>query len=426
MLREMRLSASGFMSYIGLGIFLLALGLALAGLIRVLPAFLLVSEPVDLSVFYEAARSLNAGRTPYVPGYLYPPFFAVLVRPLATLSLATASIIWLLLNLVAMVAAAALSARFVRASRGAFFVALVTITLIPASSSTLLLGQVNLLVTLLVVGTLVICLRSPLDSRSEFIAGSLLGLAIAIKVFPIRIAASFIIRRRFYAILAMLLTLFGTIVLGILFGGGVENTIYYFTDLLPKLISQSASNPENQSLYGVVARLFSSTTHRFAVLTDDNFVTVTLLPFINIPEAGKVIGQLLSGTILILSCLAILLGLKQTRGKLPFYSDFAVLILASLIASPISWDYYYTLLSVPYLVVSVSQLMSRQSIRVGLALSMLLVAVERYWRPLLVYTNSPWVTLFGFVGVTIMWAIVVYGVVQISSSRKESVQIQSP
>ncbi len=410
MLKGMRTNRAGMISLLALAVFLATLVLALAGLVRVLPAFLSWSHPDDLIPYYNAATALNAGNSPYVYGYLYPPFFAAVLRPLATLSLETASGAWLVLNLLAMLITAGLGTKILGSGRAAFPIALAIVVLIPASSETLLYGQVNLLIALLIVGSLYFASQSPPQSGSDMIAGALLGLAVAIKVYPIMIAIAFIIRRRYRSLLSMLVTLGCTVVIGLLLGGGPENTIYYFANLLPGLMGTWNPFPMNQSVYGVAARFFSVNTFEFPVFTADNFVTVTSYPLINMPEIGRILAQLLSAAVLISSCLVLFGRVRSTGGRLPIYADFAILVSASLITSPITWDYYYSLLVVPYLAVLASLRLSRPIPWLVVALSMFFIAVQRYWRPLVVYVNSPFLALFGFLGVSMLWVLLLYKV----------------
>ena len=60
----------------------------------------------DFSAYYEAARNVLAGRSPfYTPGYIYPPLLAFLLTPLAPLPYVTARWVWFLFSQGCLIAA---------------------------------------------------------------------------------------------------------------------------------------------------------------------------------------------------------------------------------------------------------------------------------------------------------------------------------
>ncbi len=105
--------------------------LIMGGFIRILPTLIRQPGSYDFAAYYVAARVLNAQDVLYddarmadaatigsekvaFPRYIYPPFFAALLRPLATLPFITASRIWFVFNLVCLWSAIGLLARLVR------------------------------------------------------------------------------------------------------------------------------------------------------------------------------------------------------------------------------------------------------------------------------------------------------------------------
>src|SRR6266498_967673 len=85
-----------------LGLLLVTALLLLAGFVRILPTLVRVPDSYDFAAYYVAARVLNAGNPLYnsaamtaaatysgqaiaFPAYIYPPFLAALLRPIANL-----------------------------------------------------------------------------------------------------------------------------------------------------------------------------------------------------------------------------------------------------------------------------------------------------------------------------------------------------
>ena len=147
------------------GLILVSITLGVVGFLRVLPAMLKAPESVDFAPYYLAAASLNSGQPLYQMEamasmakrtgvmsefeYLYPPFFAVLLRPLAQLPYHEAARVWALLNWLFLGISVLITIRLVRARNRWIMPALALSLLLPAVYDTILLGQINLLVTML-------------------------------------------------------------------------------------------------------------------------------------------------------------------------------------------------------------------------------------------------------------------------------------
>lgn len=85
------------------GVLLLGAGLFLVGLLRALPAFTQIAFQFDFDYYLRAAGAINKGQSPYqVTGYIYPPFFAAALRPLAWFPKATAHLAWFGVNCVSL------------------------------------------------------------------------------------------------------------------------------------------------------------------------------------------------------------------------------------------------------------------------------------------------------------------------------------
>jgi hypothetical protein len=218
--------------------------LLLAGFARILPALIRVPDSYDFAAYYVAARVLNAGDRLYdsatmtaaatsnaqaiaFPAYIYPPFLAALLRPIANLPFRAAKTLWFGFNLVCLCVSLGLLTRLI----GLPLRTLVPIGLLalvmPPIYDTLLLGQVNLLLLILISGSLYLSSQSRLQ-RHEILAGFLLGIAAAVKLYPIVIGLSYLIRRRFVALVSMLGGMLTMLIFGSAAGGGPDNTIPIF------------------------------------------------------------------------------------------------------------------------------------------------------------------------------------------------------
>ena len=134
--------------------------LALIGLVRVLPALCGQGDaPFDFANYYRAASALNEGRPLYGAGYLYPPFFAAILRPRAALPLPMAANVWNAVNILMACLIPVFVARIAvpgMARLRHYACAFALTWLIPATYESILLGQVNLLIAASLCGTVML------------------------------------------------------------------------------------------------------------------------------------------------------------------------------------------------------------------------------------------------------------------------------
>jgi len=125
---------------------------------------------LDFTAYYLAAQAMLRGQSPYdfavlralaaeygdfqVVAYLYPPTFAVILRPLALLSLPVANGVWFALNVLWLVIACIVIIRLVPLPRRVMGLIPVIAVLMPAVHHTLELGQINTLLLVLLAGAL--------------------------------------------------------------------------------------------------------------------------------------------------------------------------------------------------------------------------------------------------------------------------------
>ena len=155
----------------------------------------------DFPIYFEAARTLLRGGSPYdvtsgLHGYVYLPFFALLLAPLTALPLAAAAWVWYFENIAFLAASIAIAMRVARTGEGArlpaWAAAGALVPLLGFFHDNLALGQANLFLLLLVVGGIAGALR---DGRSV-LSGALLGIAAALKMNLVILIVPILLRGR--------------------------------------------------------------------------------------------------------------------------------------------------------------------------------------------------------------------------------------
>src|SRR5262245_8940162 len=113
--RQYKLSTQIFYR-LSVSVSIVAIILAIAGFVRILPSLIRVPDNYDFAAYYVAARALNANYPLYddtymanaaitsegivrFPKYIYPPFFAIVLRPIGLLSFYQAKTLWFFLNI---------------------------------------------------------------------------------------------------------------------------------------------------------------------------------------------------------------------------------------------------------------------------------------------------------------------------------------
>ena len=212
----------------------------------------------DFSAYLGAARSMAAGGSAYASfssapvtetGFVYPPFAALLVRPLALLSTRAATLVWLWLTLACAVAGAIVVARTAlpKSWPRVELAILAAVAFAPAAYN-YWHGQINPVIFLL----LAISYWSYVRDR-QVTAGILLGLAAGIKIAPVIFLIVLIRRRWWRGTAAMVSTGMVTLILGTLaVGGGAAVT--FVTKVLPGL-NRATGWIYNQSLGGAISRV---------------------------------------------------------------------------------------------------------------------------------------------------------------------------
>ena len=212
----------------------------------------------DFSAYLGAARSMAAGGSPYaqfdpstvvMSGFIYPPFAALVVRPLALLGDAAARDVWLFVNLGCAVAGGIVLARTaLPRSWPATELGLLTVLAFAPATYNYWHGQINPLIFLILAVAFWAYVR-----ERPLTAGLLLGLAAAIKIAPVVLLVLLLRRRWWRAAGAMVGTGLATLLVSAI-SPGLGAGATFLTRVLPDL-NRATGWIYDQSLGGAISRL---------------------------------------------------------------------------------------------------------------------------------------------------------------------------
>ncbi|WP_020666096.1 glycosyltransferase 87 family protein [Amycolatopsis nigrescens] len=271
---------------------------------------------VDLQVYRSGVRALLAGRDLYgelpptttgsVLPYIYPPFSALVLTPMALTPWPVAATGTLLLSAVALAVTLYMVIRRVRPGWGGQAALVASAVALPAAlvlepvRSTLGFGQVNLWLMALVATD---CLGRPPWPR-----GLLIGLAAAIKVTPAAFLLFFLVRKDFRTVRTIVLTGAGATAAAVLVAPAAS--LRYWTDVVFGASGMSGSPyATNQTIVAELNRL-------------------------GLPSPGHL---LLGGLLVLLVVAAAVVIMKRVDAP----TAMVVNATAALVISPISWSHHW-------------------------------------------------------------------------------------
>ena len=204
-----------------------------------------VRDGNDFPLYWQAARELIAGHALYdvgsgLHGYVYLPWFAWMIAPLAHLPLPVAAWVWYGANVLFLIAAvrellAAL--RAVGLAPRARTLLLAALPLAGLAHDNLVLGQANLLLMWL----LAVAVRGAVEPPSGlFLRGAALGLAAALKMSAGLLAGPWLVRLRTPRLLAAAIGL-GLALLAPLAISGVDRGLAQLRDWRAKVLAPAAA-----------------------------------------------------------------------------------------------------------------------------------------------------------------------------------------
>jgi hypothetical protein len=285
---------------------------------------------VELTQAELSASALRIERAliaPYPIVNFHPPFNALLFAPLTLLPYDQAVLLWSALSCLLYLGIGLIVLRELQISLAPHWRLLLFglgLCWYPFQTH-VALGQLSLLVAACVIG----CWALLRHGREE-LAGMLLGLACLIKLFPGLIILYLLLRRRWWAAGAALATFAAGNALALALVGS-RDVIDYFVRMAPQDAAMHGSSPLNVALAGVIRRLF-----------DGGLWVSPLL-------AAPFIATVLIG----LAGLGALVVLTRQIGRMPQVAGkddraFALVCVAMLLISPITWWHVFPLLLLPF------------------------------------------------------------------------------
>jgi hypothetical protein len=269
------------------------------------------------------------GDTWFIHWNAHPPTSVLLALPFAYLDYPDATLAWNLASIVAFGASLVIIARGlgIRLPPWGIFPIVALCMVCNPFRQQVIQGQLNAVLLLLITGA-----WAADRSGRPTLAGSLLGVATAIKLFPGLLIVHFALRRQWRAVAAGIATFVGLTALTVAILG-VDAYRGYVRDALPT-VGQFRSWWPNNSLVGFWTKAFDTGADYFLRHID---------PVVHSP-AIKWAGMLLS-----VGAVLLLWAREAWRARTESESDFAfaIAVTTMLLVSPITWDHYFLLLALP-------------------------------------------------------------------------------
>lgn len=301
----------------------------------------------DYTVYRAAGQAVLDGGNIYTVqnehgwNYVYPPPFALLLVPLARLSLAVGSGLWYVLEIVAIGLSSLMSVSLLgKAVREVHKPALYALPLLYLSTL-LVSGIQRCQASEFIVFLVVACAFFHVRGR-PLLAGMSLAAAAVIKVFPLALLAYFVIRRQwrvvFASVAGLLLMLF---VLPSLFWGWHQNTLY-LNDWLDTVARPALmSNAERASATPLYAQLMNTYKSRNQSL-EALFLSVHVAPAL-IKYGVAAVGLVMLGVMVAAA--------RRVRSRYDELALLSAFVIWQLLIPPISETHYFGMLILPLTVI---------------------------------------------------------------------------
>ena len=310
-------------------------------------------------------RHLGVRRQPnefFLEYNAHPPTSVLLVLPFAWLDYPTAFLLWNLLSLLALVASIVLVFHELETplSPQGFCLTLTAVMLASVCSplrEQLLQGQWNLLLLLLFTGTWAAARR-----ELPWLAGSLLGLAIAIKLFPGFLLLFFLLRCQWRVVMSATLAFVGLTLLTLAFFG-LETYRQYIVEVLPAIDAFRSAWP------GISMRNF------WCRLFDPSSACGVTIPLAVNPWLARILT--LGSSMGVVGILAWVI--YRARQPESFDRCYALSLVAMVLVSPIAWDHYLVFLLLPALLLWNQFQHEDNRLRWALIFTLLPLGLHRYF-----------------------------------------------
>jgi hypothetical protein len=356
----------------------------------------LVLEGADPSRFYDddwfRSQTIRFGFATAQDIYnVNPPAAALLLVPLAGLPPVAAKQAWTVLNLGFVGVALILLARICHWSPAATGMAVIAVTLFEPVREQTRLGQAYALLLVLEAA-----LAWAYLERHDGWVGGILGVMLGFKAAALAVPALLIAQRRWRAVVSMAIALLAVVGLTIPFWGWAAWSTYV------RLLFDIGSHPEIAvTAYQSVPSLF---LHLFRLDP-----TWNPTPIADVPGIAVVLVVVAELTLVAITFIATARATSSSRSDRSL--GFAAWTILTIVASPASADYHYTLLIVPIalLLATRSEVDRRWPFLAALGLGVLLIGAPiPYKSPLL--TAGAWALLAypKMYGGLLLWALAVF------------------
>lgn len=259
----------------------------------------------------------------------HPPPVIPLFIALTLLPYEQAAVLWFILELSASAVALIFLYKHHIPSAGWFktlLVALLTMAWSPFREE-FILGQQMSVILLLLVGAWL-----ALKARKDIKGGIYLGIIISLKLIAWPIVVLLVFRKRLRAFFSAVATIVALNLVAASFIG-FGHAISYYAALGPTVSSLYRAVDRNRSLWTVGWRLFYGTGR-------DYVSNIQAPPLLDAPGVASVLSFVVPSAVLLV---VLWISLRLVE----FDVSFSLLILVSLVISPITWDFYFLLILLP-------------------------------------------------------------------------------
>lgn len=330
----------------------------------------------DIVQEYLLARAVMADENPYQPlpilyarfidapnpGILshptpHPPSIIPLVLWMGLMDYETVALLWFCLELISLLGISFLASAELNLKPRWFWCGIIVLFLVGWFPVTLDLLYAQLMVILALL--LYFALRLLCDRRS-WLAGVIVGLTIAIKLFAWPLCLLFVIKRNWRALFASVLCFSVLSGFGFLLIGS-ENFFFYYFDVSREVSSLYRSCTYSYSLATLGWRLFSGTQC-------ETIVGLTASPLLHLPSLAPYVSWIIPALFLLLVLVVIIRSVHSLE------ISFCLMLCASVLISPVFWNHYLVIGLIPVVVIA-KNLQRRQDVfarRVRLVLLLLI------------------------------------------------------
>lgn len=277
----------------------------------------------DFTSYYFGPKTALSGGNPYLGGdnyftpFVYPPFVLLFFYPLSLLAPVAAGKLWTFFSVIFLLTSVYYLIKLNGCklfSHLGLLILTLTFIFFPTKFS-LGMGQINLLILLLATFFIYFYSR-----EKQYLAGIALGISISLKIFPILIIAYLILKKKWETLFSSISTILFFILLPLAFINS-DIILYFFTKILPGLITGWKGYYYNQSIGGFVARIF---------------------------EEGAVhliLSQTISIVFVMLSFFAIIAKRRIRRERTNL--EIGLIVALNLLVNSFSWQHHYVWLLIP-------------------------------------------------------------------------------